>query len=85
MRKNALLELAAPNLAAIGREDVVARSFAELQREQLRVLDTLEANGVRAGSSINLPGNRINITVPDRSRCEALEAAGAISLPTSSL
>jgi hypothetical protein len=81
-RKNALIELAgAPDLVAIGREEAVARSFAELRDNQLRILDSLNANGIRAGSSIDLAQNRINVVTRDGARIEQLVAQGTISIP----
>jgi hypothetical protein len=80
--KNALLELAkSPDLAALGREEAVARSFADLQREQVRLLDALETNGVRAASSINLAENGVSVVVPDKARVDALIANGTLVLP----
>jgi hypothetical protein len=80
--KNALLDLAkSPDLAALGREEAVARSFTDLQREQVRLLDALETNGVRAASSINLAENSVSVVVPDKARVDALIANGTLVLP----
>jgi hypothetical protein len=74
-KKNALLDLAgAADLAAIGREEVVARSFSELRDDQTRILDSLWSEGIKAGSSIDLAANKVKILTLERAKIERLVA-----------